>query len=389
MRTWLVTGSTGFVGQALRRALEAAGCVEAQDVPTRAGSASVTVDEHADSSGQIQVLYAKRGVDPFSGRPLHNVASLHTAKSGSTPHASALIETGSAIEPDSTPQSSATTELGPTTESESLRHPSTAPKIDTVIHLAGVAHVGRAAAQEARAVNLGGTLHLLDSAIAAGVRRFVYLSSTLASAAETPSAHADITDYGRDKLAAERALLEAAAQGKIEVVILRSVNIYGVGMRGNIAAMIRLTRARRLPRLPRLTNRVSPVGVDDVAAALLAAAKLEHAGMPALQLTLTDGNEYRINELQDAVFAAIGRRPSHLRLPRVLLFAAAAGAELLERLRIFRSGIGLRTYRNLTRDNVFDNTDAREALGFVPTTTFYEALPRSLEKGEEEEARPA
>lgn len=242
--------------------------------------------------------------------------------------------------------------------------------IDTVIHLAGIAHVGSAASAEARAVNLDGSLALLRAAIEAGARRFVFLSSTLSLD--------DSLHYGRDKRRVEEALLAAAAAGSIEVVILRAVNIYGPGMRGNIATMIRLISSGVLPRLPTLANRLSLVGVEDVVSALLLAATLasptDSNSKLAIKVTLTDGCEYRINAIEEAIYTAVERRQSHWRLPAVVLFAASGLAELLEKLRIFRSGIGLRTYRNLTRDNLFDNQAARAELGFEPTTTFFAQL---------------
>lgn len=242
--------------------------------------------------------------------------------------------------------------------------------IDTVIHLAGIAHVGSAASAEARAVNLDGSLALLRAAIEAGARRFVFLSSTLSLD--------DSLHYGRDKRRVEEALLAAAAAGSIEVVILRAVNIYGPGMRGNIATMIRLISSGVLPRLPMLANRLSLVGVEDVVSALLLAATLaspaDSNAKLAIKVTLTDGCEYRINAIEEAIYTAVERRQSHWRLPAVVLFAASGLAELLEKLRIFRSGIGLRTYRNLTRDNLFDNQAARAELGFEPTTTFFAQL---------------
>ena len=253
--------------------------------------------------------------------------------------------------------------------------------IDTVIHLAGIAHVGSAASAEARAINLDGSLSLLRMAIDAGVRRFVFLSSTLSSDQSI--------QYGRDKHAVEEALLAAAAAGSIEVVILRAVNIYGVGMRGNIAAMIRLISSGVLPRLPKLTNRLSLVGVDDVVSALLLAATLDSPADPsalmaklAIRVTLTDGCTYEINAIEKSIYDAVERSPSHWRLPVVLLFAASAMAELLEKLRIFRSGIGLRTYRNLTRDNVFDNHAAKAELGFEPSTTFFAQIDTLVRRGE-------
>ena len=253
--------------------------------------------------------------------------------------------------------------------------------IDTVIHLAGIAHVGSAASAEARAINLDGSLSLLRMAIDAGVRRFVFLSSTLSSDQSI--------QYGRDKHAVEEALLAAAAAGSIEVVILRAVNIYGVGMRGNIAAMIRLISSGVLPRLPKLTNRLSLVGVDDVVSALLLAATLDSPADPsvlmaklAIRVTLTDGCTYEINAIEKSIYDAVERSPSHWRLPVVLLFAASAMAELLEKLRIFRSGIGLRTYRNLTRDNLFDNHSATAELGFEPSTTFFAQIDKLVRRSE-------
>ena len=253
--------------------------------------------------------------------------------------------------------------------------------IDTVIHLAGIAHVGSAASAEARAINLDGSLSLLRMAIDTGVKRFVFLSSTLSSDQSI--------QYGRDKHAVEEALLAAAAAGSIEVVILRAVNIYGVGMRGNIAAMIRLISSGVLPRLPKLTNRLSLVGVDDVVSALLLAATLDSPSDPsvlmaklAIRVTLTDGCTYEIGAIEESIYDAVERSPSHWRLPVVLLFAASAMAELLEKLRIFRSGIGLRAYRNLTRDNLFDNHSATAELGFEPSTTFFAQIDKLVRHSE-------
>ena len=401
MKTWLVTGSTGFVGQALRRRLDALGATEfvetaddklANPQPVPKANRSLTLQHNSqhgaelNSADTIQRRTEPRE-NPSAKAPVINeeINVLYAKRGQAATHLSEATleaETNKAEANEAEPNKTDAKKAQP---------------IDTVIHLAGVAHVGQAQAQQARAVNLDATLELLNAAISAGVRRFVYLSSTLAAAAEQGSG--DITHYGRDKLAVEQALLTAAAEGKIEVVILRSVNIYGVGMRGNIAAMIRLMRAGRLPRLPLLNNKISLVSVTDVATALVTAAsadldcdpnaessssatsntavntKLKRQGNAAVRVTLTDGVDYSLNAIQDAIYATIERHPSRLRLPGVLLFAAASAAELLSYLGLSRSGISRRTYRQLTRDNLFDNTEARRALGFVPTTTFFETLP--------------
>jgi len=411
LKTWLVTGSTGFVGQALRRRLDALGATEfvetadhklANPQPVPKANRSLTLQHNSqhgaelNSADTIQRRTEPRE-NPSAKAPVINeeINVLYAKRGQAATHlseASLEAETNKAEANEAESYKAESNKAEPNKTDAKKAQP-----IDTVIHLAGVAHVGQAQAQQARAVNLDATLELLNAAISAGVRRFVYLSSTLAAAAEQGSG--DITHYGRDKLAVEQALLTAAAEGKIEVVILRSVNIYGAGMRGNIAAMIRLMRAGRLPRLPLLNNKISLVSVTDVATALVTAAsadldcdpnaessssatsntavntKLKRQGKAAVRVTLTDGVDYSLNAIQDAIYATIERHPSRLRLPGVLLFAAASAAELLGYLGLSRSGISRRTYRQLTRDNLFDNTEARRALGFVPTTTFFETLP--------------
>jgi nucleoside-diphosphate-sugar epimerase len=222
--------------------------------------------------------------------------------------------------------------------------------------------VGSAASAEARAINLDGSLSLLRMAIDAGVRRFVFLSSTLSSDQSI--------QYGRDKHAVEEALLAAAAAGSIEVVILRAVNIYGVGMRGNIAAMIRLISSGVLPRLPKLTNRLSLVGVDDVVSALLLAATLDSPADPsalmakfAIRVTLTDGCTYEINAIEKSIYDTVERSPSHWRLPACVtirglgdgrnflknceFFAAVSGCALTEILRATICSTTIRRKPNL------------------------------------------
>ncbi len=404
MKTWLVTGSTGFVGQALRRRLDALGATESSEKadhnsanpqPVQSANPPQTPEQNSHLSSEFNSAHTTlRGTEPLENlgaKPsvLNEAINVLYAKRDQA----ATYLSGASFETE-------------TNKAEINKAEAKKPQpIDTVIHLAGVAHVGRAQAQQARAVNLDATLELLKAAINAGVRRFVYLSSTLAAAAEQGSG--DVTHYGRDKLAVEQALLAAAAENEIEVVILRSVNIYGAGMRGNIASMIRLMRAGRLPRLPLLNNKISLVSVTDVAEALIAAAvreldsetnagpnnpvatdneanaMLKQQGRAAIRVTLTDGVDYSLNAIQDAIYATIERHPSRLRLPGVLLFAAASAAELLGYLGLSRSGISRRTYRQLTRDNLFDNTEAQRALGFAPTTTFFEALPSIVAASEE------
>lgn len=248
--------------------------------------------------------------------------------------------------------------------------------INVVVHLAGIAHVSVGQDAAAQQIIVEGTRNLLAAAIVNKVRRLVYVSSSLAQAAGDN--RGDVTVYGRHKQAAEKLLLEADARGAIEVVIVRPVNIYGPGMKGNIATMISLVRRNRLPPLPALATRLSLVSVGDVVQALKLA--IVHQQAIGKVYLVTDGQEYQIEALEKAIYAALGKQFPRWRTPRVVLFAAACLAEFGRFAGINSSAIGLRTYRNLTTDNVFDSTAISRELGFKPGTTFYQELPQIIAK---------
>ena len=117
---------------------------------------------------------------------------------------------------------------------------------DAVYHLAGL-HEGskHATAADFDAVNRQLTLRLFNAACAAGVRAFVWLSTikVLGEVAEAPlrpdAAQAPASDYARSKASAERALLDAGRRSTT-LAIVRAPLVYGPGVRGNFAALMRL-----------------------------------------------------------------------------------------------------------------------------------------------------
>lgn len=106
---------------------------------------------------------------------------------------------------------------------------------DAVLHVAG--SVGHSLA-ETRAGNVEGTRRALVAAVAAGVRRFVYTSSSAAIldasglVAEEPVAAPALRDpYSVSKAEAEALVLAAAREG-LGACIVNPVNIYGPSPRG-------------------------------------------------------------------------------------------------------------------------------------------------------------
>lgn len=121
--------------------------------------------------------------------------------------------------------------------------------VDTVIHLAGRAHIMQEEAKDPlslyRDVNSLGTAQLARQAEEAGVKRFIFASSVkvmgdrsnhpLAVAIDDP---APGDPYGQSKLEGENALCRIAT--KMDVVILRLPLTYGPGVKGNFINLLTL-----------------------------------------------------------------------------------------------------------------------------------------------------
>ncbi|MBB1399437.1 SDR family oxidoreductase [Pseudoalteromonas sp. SG44-8] len=123
--------------------------------------------------------------------------------------------------------------------------------VDVVVHCAARVHIMDDVASdplnEFRAVNTHGTLNLAKQAAAAGVKRFIFLSSIKVNG-ESTSDQASFTasdksaaedPYGISKAEAEQQLLDLSKQTSMEVVIIRPPLVYGEGVKANFASLMR------------------------------------------------------------------------------------------------------------------------------------------------------
>jgi UDP-glucose 4-epimerase len=244
--------------------------------------------------------------------------------------------------------------------------------VDTVFHLAAYAHVNPRDEALMRAVNVEGTRVLLEAALAAGVRRIVYFSSALADATRP----GELTAYGRAKHDAEALLLAAAHAGAIEVVCLRPVNVYGLGMKGNLLSMVRLLQRGLLPPLPVPSASLSLVGNRDLCEAALLAAESQQANGQIY--TVTDGKTYTMKGLEVTIRRALGRPQARWTMPLPVLWLAAHLLELVSRMLRLHNAPGLRSYRSLTTNNVLSCEKLQKELGYNPAGSFAEELPGIL-----------
>lgn len=199
--------------------------------------------------------------------------------------------------------------------------------VDVVIHLAAKVHQrdGGTPADYLR-VNRDGALRLAASAAAAGVRRFVFISTvkvfgegrtapyTLACAPRPEDA------YAESKWQAEQALLALAQRSPLEVVIIRPPLVYGPGVGANFHALWRLAALPVPLPLAAVRNRRDAVSLDNLADMIVVASM--HPAAAGQTLLCSDGRAYSLAELVAAMRAARRRPRGLFPLPRRLLFAA-------------------------------------------------------------------
>jgi UDP-glucose 4-epimerase len=196
--------------------------------------------------------------------------------------------------------------------------------VDAVIHSAGLAHAMSGLPEDDyRLLNTEATIALARAAQRAGAKRFVFLSSIRAQAGPTDSRvltealEAQPTDaYGRSKLAAERGLAELG----VDWVALRLVLVYGPGVKGNMAQLLRFARAPYPLPLGALTARRSMLALDNLVAAvdavLAAPAPLKRP------LIVADPGAVTVPEMIAAMRRGLGRRPGLIPVPSSLLETA-------------------------------------------------------------------
>ena len=195
--------------------------------------------------------------------------------------------------------------------------------MDAVVHLAGIAHVVSDIPEATYdRVNHLATAELARAAAAAGVRRFVLMSSTRAQAGAasaeplTEASTPQPTDaYGRSKLAAEEAVRAAG----VPYTILRPALVYGPGAKGNLASLTRLAALPMPLPFGAFTNRRSLLAIDNLISAVCFALENESAANETF--LVADPQPVSVAELVSMLRAAMDRKPWLVPVPPGLLGA--------------------------------------------------------------------
>ena len=249
--------------------------------------------------------------------------------------------------------------------------------VHAVVHTAARVHVMQEGAadplEEFRRVNVQGTLNLARQAAAAGVRRFVFVSSIKVNGEATQlgrpfkadDAPAPRDAYGVSKMEAEKGLHEIALQTGLEVVIIRPPLVYGSRVKANFASIMRwVARGVPLP-LGAIYNARSMVALENLVDLLVTCVK--HPAAAGQIFLASDGEDISTTELLRRTAQAMGKKVFLLPVPA---FVLEWGAALLGKRAVAQ---------RLCGSLQLDVNKTRQLLGWSPPLSVDEGLRRAAE----------
>ena len=247
---------------------------------------------------------------------------------------------------------------------------------DAVIHLAARVHMLEETSQDSlaefRRINVEGTLNLARQAAAAGVRRFVFVSSIGVNGSETflrPFSAQDTaaphSNYAMSKYEAELGLQVIVADSCMDLVILRPPLVYGPNAPGNFGSLMRwLRRGLPLP-LGTIRNKRSLVALDNLVDLIMTC--LTHPAAADQTFLVSDGEDVSTAELLRRMGRAMGRPARLIPVPASWLKLAAA--------LVGKQDVAQRLCGSLQ----VDIEKTRRLLGWSPPLTLDQGLKKAAE----------
>jgi len=240
--------------------------------------------------------------------------------------------------------------------------------VEVVVHLAARVHQGSFNERQAfERDNTTLVATMAEAAIAAGVSRFILLSSIKAAACIDGDSRAEVAPdaYGQSKAAAERVLFLKARETSMEVVVIRPPLVYGPGVKANFLRLMQLAQLPVPLPLAGIDNRRDMISVFNLVA--LIGRCIDHPSAANRVFCVSDGTPYSLPQVVMAIRQAQNRAPGLFKLPQPFLRAVLT---LLGRGAMAESLFG---------DLCADSGDCCRQLDWQPPYTLQQTLRAMLE----------
>lgn len=253
-------------------------------------------------------------------------------------------------------------------------------EVDVVVHSGAVVRfVGKF--DEFFQINVNGTKKLLDSSIAAGVRRFIYISAAAVALDGNPlhNIKEDYqpqnrirSNYLTSKVLAEKELLKR--KDKIQIIILRPPVIWGPGMR--IMEEFRTTIEKiGFPMIGDPDHHLATCHVDNLNAAIIRSVNNENArGI----YHISDQEKVKVRIFMHDLIKGYGMKMGNMRLPKKMAMFMAGMMEFIWSTFNLKGNPPMSTLvvHLMGTEFTINDDKARKELGYHDVTTVSEGLDR-------------
>jgi nucleoside-diphosphate-sugar epimerase len=233
-------------------------------------------------------------------------------------------------------------------------------------------------------VNAYGTENLVHACLEHNpqLKKFIYLSSQAAAGPCQNGGRKKETDhcepvsaYGQSKRMGEDLILAHAHE--LPLLILRPSAVYGPRDR-DIYTLFKLLSKRVKPCFYGQEQRLSLCYVADVVQAILLAAQADQGDGEIF--FLSDGQDYRMEEVGDIFASSMGVNPICIRVPEWMIFGVASLSEYFSKLSGKPALLNRGKVEEMVQKNwVCDITKAKTILGFKPQVSLEEGARLTFE----------
>lgn len=249
---------------------------------------------------------------------------------------------------------------------------------DCIIHCAGKAHD----MNEINNVNMYHSINtevtkvLAEQAVKSGVKRFIFLSTIKVNGESTDQIN-DIEKftyndklnpqdlYAMSKSEAEKALWEISSRTGLEVVIVRLPLVYGYGVKGNLARLIKFVNSGIPLPLSLVKNQRSMIGIDNLVDLLIRC--IDHPEASGKTFLASDEKDLSTPELIKFIASSMGKKANLFPFPISML--KFLGSVLGKREEINRLVGSLR----------IDNSYTKKTLNWTPPLSVEEGIRRMVQ----------
>lgn len=257
----------------------------------------------------------------------------------------------------------------------------------TVFHVAGIVHPTRGRKQFYD-VNVDGTKHMLESALKARARRFIYVSSNSPIGTNSSKSNLFTEDspynpymhYGLSKRRAEDLVNQQSLSGKLETVIIRPPWFYGPGQPPRQSLFFSMIKSGKVPIVGDGENLRSMAYIDNICQGLMLAENSANA--VGKTYWIADRRPYTMNEIVDTIERLLETdfrmQVAHkrMRLPNIASEIALMVDATLQAAGLYHQKFHVLSEMN--KNIACDVSKAERELGYDPKIALEEGMRRSI-----------